>query len=196
MLTFVISSYKQHEHELPLILHSLALQRDKRLRAIVVHDGGSEDALYSIHIAESFGRTGMFTAAHEGDYGHSPRQAGLQLVKTKYVAFSGADNYYTPSFVEMMVGKAEADNLDFVYCNELTNFGNINGKGELPYNVLDSSPVKCRIDIANFIVRADWAREIGFKDKSHMGDGAFVEELFRTYPVRSGKVEAALVVHN
>jgi hypothetical protein len=49
-------------------------------------------------------------------------------------------------------------------------------------NYFDTIQKKIYIDIGTFIVRTSMAKEVGFRDKSHDGDGTFVEDLLNRFP--------------
>lgn len=189
LLTFILSSYKQHEHQLPLILHSLAVQTDKRFEVIVVHDG-LEGSYETLDVCNKFPFVKCLRTTGEParDYGYTPRELGIDKAETPYITLSSADNYYAPTFVERFLSLLTSQPFDFVYCNALMNYGG--------YKVMQTHPSLNNIDLGCFVTRTEWVKKLRFEEKSYGGDGLFVERLFREYSVLSGKIEEALFCHN
>lgn len=189
LLTFVLSSYLQHEHQLPLILHSLAVQTDKRFEVIVVHDGG-KGSFDTLNVCNEFPFVKCFSTPGEParDYGYTPRELGIDKVETPYITLSSADNYYAPTFVERFLNLLTSLPFDFVYCNALMNYGG--------YKVMETRPTLNNIDLGCFVTRTEWVQKLRFEEKSYGGDGIFVERLFREYSVLYDKIEEALFTHN
>jgi len=127
------------------------------------------------------------------DFGHSLRAIGLDKSTGYYTNFQNADNYLVPVFVELMVGAANNGNMDVSYCDILHNYP-INGEG---YNVLESVFRISSIDMANFIVKTDLAKKVGFNHRSFAADGLFVEDIKTAKPdLKLRKLMRCLIVHN
>ena len=64
--------------------------------------------------------------------------------------------------------------------------------------VLQTYPRKLMIDIGCFIVRTALAKQVGFRDKTHNGDGTYVEDIVSRFgqTMRIGKLNKVLFVHN
>ena len=54
------------------------------------------------------------------DWGHTPRQFGLDNASEEWVVMSGDDNYYTPNFVSEFTSKMD-NTTNFIYCDMLHN---------------------------------------------------------------------------
>jgi hypothetical protein len=53
------------------------------------------------------------------------------------------------------------------------------------------------VDIASVMVRTELAQRVGFADRSHAADATFVEDILALpVPIKVGKIEKALTVHN
>lgn len=202
-LTVIVNTFNQEDHALPLILHSLVLQTDKRFKVEVWHDG-EDDYLrgelqeYWAPMSHDLTFKRRFTEKRLNDFGYTQRNIALASVDTKYICFTGADNYYTPCFVYFFLERMEADNLDFAWCDFLTNYHDCNGNGELPYSVFKSTMNRCRMDISNFVVKTELARQIMFDvTDPRFADGNFVEAFKIKFPeARCDKLAQVLVVHN
>ena len=204
LLTIVVVTYNQAEHWLPCFLHSCALQTRKDFRVEVWHDGmdgwsyrNTADLVNKFHDDYTFPVYMRGSIERTNDFGHSMRASALTQCGTKYINWQNGDNYLTPRFVELFLNAAESSNLDFVYSNLLHNYANVNGDGQGPYNVLISHPHLNRIDIANFVVKTEWAQKVGFNHRDSGADGKFVNELMaHKDQLRIGKMNCVPVVHN
>jgi hypothetical protein len=54
------------------------------------------------------------------DWGHTPRQFGLDNASEEWVVMSGDDNYYSPNFVDTFLSTID-NNTNFIYCDMLHN---------------------------------------------------------------------------
>lgn len=220
LLTIVVVTWGQADHHLPIFLHSCALQTRKDFKLVVYHDGNatSRDEATAKSYESTRRLVNMFKLNYlpditflapdrTNDYGHSMRAAALgdlpehpgrKVVDTEYLNWQNGDNYLTPYFVQAFLDNAVKHDLDFVYSDILHNYANVNGDGKLPYNVLNSAPHMNRIDIANFIVRTEWARKTGFNHRSTGADGLFVQELLSWHSgqVKFAKIPTCPLVHN
>lgn len=195
-LTFVICTYNQSDHSLPLILHSLAVQTRKAFNVQVWHDGRSvSTALVCRQFEESLNISYFENPENIGDFGYTAREKSLEIIETKYWASSGADNIYTPGFVEFFLNTMERDSLDFAYCDLVVNYNNCNGRGEIPWNVMESTPQQNRIDIMNWVCKTEHVKRIGFPIKDRFADGRFVTELMLTPGLKYAKIPSVLCVH-
>lgn len=212
-LTIIVVTFGQYNHWLPILLHSLCLQSRKDFKVLVYHDGpvtckhSNDSSVGTKYVVEQFERTLDLTyvetdvhyhfAPKKMDWGHTLRDMALKTVGTEWVCFTNGDNYYTPKFVEFMLDTADKEALDFVYCNLLHNYNNVNGDGSGPYHVLESQPHVNRIDMMNFMVKTKLAQEVGFAHRCIEADGLFVMDLRKANPeMKIGKLTNALAVHN
>jgi glycosyltransferase involved in cell wall biosynthesis len=199
-VTIVGVSYK-HQRKLDIFIQSVLEQTSDAWRLIILHDGPDEETCDKVDSycrgLPPFKIRYVQTPQRANQYGHDLRELGLNLVETKYMNWQNCDNYLTPMFVDMMTKPAQAKDLDFVWCDILHNYAcAIDGKG--PYNVLYSQPIMSRIDIANFIVRTEIAKEIGFPWRDFAADGMFIDTLMQRWrgKLKAEKVESCLLVHN
>ena len=100
------------------------------------------------------------------DWGHTPRQYGLDNAKQEWVIMTGEDNYYVPEFVDIML--SESKNQHFVYCDMVHNWIN-----------KDYIPIKSKlqlggIDIGSFMTKTNLAKKIKLNTKEEWADWYFV----------------------
>jgi len=118
----------------------------------------------------------------------------LGFVTGEYIACPSDDCYYCPEFAEMMLAKADAENLDLVYCDVLYD-RRIGGRR----SILNVNPWSCSIDKICSIVRTE--KWIGYPDKPQdapgpsICDGLAIERMV-ALGYRHGKVDQPLVIHN
>lgn len=124
------------------------------------------------------------------DWGHTPRNYGLQKATEEWVVMTGEDNYYAPTFVENFLSVVR-DDVNFVFCHMVHNWSNDN-----------YIPVQCdieygKIDIGNFMTRTFNAQKLKLKTDIEQADYFFVEEyLARFTEGQIIKIDKILYVHN
>ena len=124
------------------------------------------------------------------DWGHTPRNYGLQKATEEWVVMTGEDNYYVPTFVENFLSVVR-DDVNFVFCDMVHNW------------VKDNYiPVKCdiefgKIDIGNFMTRTLNSQKLKLNTGIEQADYMFVEQyLARFYEGQIIKIDKILYVHN
>lgn len=101
-----------------------------------------------------------------------------------------------------MFDEIRVHRLDMVLCDMVhSHIEFVDGKLRYTkdqYRYFPTYPRKFMVDIGCFIVRTALAQEVGFRDKSHAGDGTFVEDLISRFggSIRIGKLNKVLFVHN
>jgi glycosyltransferase involved in cell wall biosynthesis len=132
------------------------------------------------------------TKVRFNDWGHTPRNIGLQQATEEWVVMTGEDNYYAPTFVENFLSSVkDRDDVHFVFCNMVHNWVND-----------DYIPIQCeiefgKIDIGNFMVRTHNGKKLELKENIEQADYVFIEEYLARFP--EGKiihVDKILYVHN
>jgi hypothetical protein len=123
------------------------------------------------------------------DWGHTPRQYGLDNATEEWVCMTGEDNYYTPEFVDTML--KEGKDHHFVYCDMVHNWIR-----------QDYIPIKTRlelgrIDIGCFMVKTNMGNKLQLKKEHEWADWYFVQDFENKYKVaKYKKVNKILYVHN
>lgn len=188
-IEFVIPTYNRPDN-LMVILSSLVCQTNQNWTAHVVIDGITNEFK---KVKDIFQDNKQIRFSHlqerTNDWGHSPRQYGLDHATEEWVLMTGDDNYYVPVFVDEMLKNSK--DTHFVYCNMVHNWV------KNDYIPVDSEPKLFRIDIGNFMVKTELGKTIKLQKDKNEADGIFVEEFIKKYPnQKPKKVNKLLYVHN
>jgi glycosyltransferase involved in cell wall biosynthesis len=190
-IEFIIPTYQRTDH-LMCIISSIRAQRSGRWKIHVVADCPPEGTLNGIMDYFKDDSRIKFTILPEryNDWGHTPRNYGLEHATEDWVIMSGEDNYYTPIFVDNMLDVA-LPNVHFVFSNMVHNWT------KEQYYPIDCQPKWGKIDIGNFMVRREYAQQMKLDPTNEQADGKFVEEYLKKFPFKSvAKVNKFLYVHN
>ena len=191
-IEFIIPTYSRINH-LITILGSFKSQSNPNWKAHIVADCPPSDIQDKINKTIEFFDDERFKLTilpeRYNDWGHTPRQYGLDNATEEWVVMTGEDNYYVPEFVDIML--SEGKDHHFVYCNMVHNWIN---KDYIPLN----SVLKFGgIDIGNFMTRTNMAQKIKLRKDHQWADWFFVEEFQNKYKVaKYKKVNGVLYVHN
>jgi glycosyltransferase involved in cell wall biosynthesis len=189
-IEFIIPTYNRPE-KIMVILSSLVCQTNNNWTAHVVIDGLTNEYRTVKDIFQNNPQI-RFSHIEDGpskDWGHTPRQYGLDNAKEEWVVMTGDDNYYVPVFVDEML--KDTSKTHFVYCNMVHNW--VNNE----YIPIDSEPKRYRIDIGNFMVRTELGKQIKLHKHLNEADGIYVEEFLSTFKgMKPKKVNKILYVHN
>ena len=100
-------------------------------------------------------------------------EIGAALATGTWLAFPSEDGYFCPWYLERMLKKADAENLDLVYCD--TVIGN-----PWVHRCLSVQPVIGNIDKTSFVVRREWFCKMGGFNVENVG-GPAPSETFSKY---------------
>jgi len=202
-ITIVCVAYKRYT-QIPVLIHSFLCQSLQNWKLHIIHDGYDQkmDELLQPYQEKYPQIHYEFTPSRHNDYGHTLREIGIQKADTEFILITNDDNYYVPEFLKLMFREISARQLDMVLC-DMVHSHLSGGDGSKVYNAdqygcLSTFPKKFMIDIGCFIVRTELAKRVGFKDKSFIGDGTFVEDLIAGAgdSMKIGKLRKVLFVHN
>ncbi len=198
-LSIVVVSYKQ-PMALQCLLSSLACQTLQNFEVLVYHDGPDPE---THAVAERFVALGdrfryRETDTRHNDWGHSLRQIGIGEASGEFLLITNGDNYYVPRFAEFAFDAVEAGGLDMVLWDLVHSYTSPGLRTLRCYTPFRVFPARYVVDIAAVMVRTALARRVGFADRSQNGDATYVEQLLALgdAPIRVGKVEKVLAVHN
>ena len=123
------------------------------------------------------------------DWGHTPRNYGLEHATEEWVVMTGDDNYYVPTFVSEMLKQSQGKH--FIYCDMVHNaFG---------YMPVRSNIEKGQIDIGNMMFKPELAKGVELDKTDYNADWTFINR-YRTKQWFEGdgfhKVNKVLYVHN
>ena len=190
-IEFVIPTYNRTEH-LMCIISSIKAQRSDRWKIHVVADCPPEGTLDKIMKYFEDDSRIKFTILPQryNDWGHTPRNYGLEHATEEWIVMTGEDNYYTPVFVDNMLSAARP-NCHFVYCNMVHNWT------DFQYYPINCAPKWGQIDIGNFMIRKSYGQQMKLDVTNMQADGKFVEEYLTKFPLKSVvKIDKYLYVHN
>lgn len=123
------------------------------------------------------------------DWGHTPRNYGLEHATEEWVIMTGDDNYYMPVFVDHFLDSLTPET-HFVYCNMIHNW--VNNQ----YLHISCKPKVGSIDIGNFMTRRIYAQQMKLDVTKEVSDGLFVEEYLRRFNGHIKHITKPLYVHN
>lgn len=192
-IEFVIPTYNRTDL-LMTCISSIVSQTNPNWKIHVVVDGSPSHIKDEINKIEQYYQLDnriRFTYLTEryNDWGHTPRNIGLEQATEDWVVMTGEDNYYTPVFVdEMLKGSTNAH---FVFCSMVHNWVS------REYIPVDCKVEYGKIDIGCFMVRTNMAQKLKLDTKINQADWFFVEDFMNKYPgARYNKVNKILYVHN
>lgn len=136
-----------------------------------------------------------FTATEKisGAFGFPNRDMMLKKIQaedTDFILHTNDDNQYMPVFVDMFLRNCIPE-CGFIYCDTIHSYMN--------YEVLFTELKVSYIDMGSFIVRADIAKAVGFRDRTMVADGIYAEDCAAECARRSLKIfmiRKPLFVHN
>ena len=189
IVSFLVPWYDQP----PVAIPSLLAQTYQDIEIIVIYDGASK--IYENTLIESFkdSRIAFYnTSIRYNDWGHTPRNHGLEQIssKSKAVVFTGADNYYLPTFTEELFYPIVTNkNTIATYCNLLHN--------KKSWNELDAKLEFTKIDCGCFMVIPEIAKEFKYGTRVSWEDWIFIEKIIKKYGSDNIiKVPRMLYIHN
>jgi hypothetical protein len=186
MITFLATSYEETIDSYQFI-SSLMLQKNPNWQCIIHCDKKNNYIEECVNFFKSDKITIIYNETPTSYWGHYNRKKTLELVNTEFVIQTSIQDYYTPNTVDELI--SNLIDCDMVVFNCIHNHFN--------YNVLDSTPVRCRIDWGSFVLRTDIAKKVGINQpESQHCDGIFIEECMKYPGIQAKKINKVLTVHN
>jgi glycosyltransferase involved in cell wall biosynthesis len=190
-IEFIIPTYSRTDF-LMCTINSIVAQRSDQWKIHVVADCPPEGTLDKIMNYFEGDERIKFTILPEryNDWGHTPRNYGMQHATEDWVVMTGEDNYYMPVFVDHFLAAATPQS-HFVFCNMVHNWT------DHQYYTIECEPSWGRIDIGNFMVRTENGKQMSLNPNNAQADGVFVEEYLRKFTEGEViKINKTLYVHN
>lgn len=191
-IEFIIPTWNRPEN-LMVVLSSLVVQTNPNWTAHVIIDGMTNDYF---NVKSYFQKYPNIRFSHidgpNRDWGHSARNFGLDEAQEEWLCMTGDDNYYVPTFVELMFEEIKKGPV-FVFCDLVHNlaFGG--------YQHLSSTLKESYIDIGNFIFKKDGSKDIRLDKTSYQADFQFITDYLNKMHVDAPdviKIPKILYVHN
>ena len=190
-IEFIIPTYNRPNH-LMCLLNSLCAQRSDKWSAHVIADCPPEGSLDKIMDYFKDNKKIRFTILPEryNDWGHTPRNYGVEHSKEEWIIMTGEDNYYVPVFVDTFLSVV-TQKVGFVFCNMVHNWKNFE------YIGIDCEPSWGKIDIGNFMIKRKFAKQMKLNPSIEQADGIYVEEFKLKFPnIQIIKIHKILYIHN
>lgn len=190
-IEFIIPTYERTNH-LMCLLNSLCAQTSDNWIAHVVADCPPQGTLDKIIDYFKGDERIKFTILPEryNDWGHTPRNYGVEHATEDWIVMTGEDNYYVPIFVKDFLS-ADSPEVGFVFCDMVHNWTNFQ------YYSINCEPEWGKIDIGNFMIRRELAQQMKLDTQEPQSDGKYVEEFKVRFPdVTIIKIPKTLYVHN
>lgn len=118
---------------------------------------------------------------NENDWGHAKRAEGLDRAASEWVGFFNDDDSYVDHYLEMMLGRAEAEDADVVYC----------AWNDCPHCAF----IGWQSTAGNFLCRTELGRRVGWHGRYWHADATFIDALVET-GARIERVDEILYHHN
>lgn len=194
-IEFVIPTYNRPDL-LMTCISSIVGQTNPNWKIRIVADGPDEDVKEKLSWIANYYENEpriVWTILDErhNDWGHTPRNIGLEMATEEWIVMTGEDNYYVPTFVENFLSVVK-DDVNFVFCNMVHNWSDDN------YIPISSQVVYGKIDIGNFMTRTCNAQKLKLNTKINQADYFFIEEYLKRF-IGEGqiiKIDKTLYVHN
>ena len=191
-IEFIIPTFNRVNHLITMV-GSLMAQSNPNWKAHIVADCPDDDVVEQMKTMVTFFNDERIRLTildkRYNDWGHTPRQYGLNNATEEWVVMTGEDNYYVPEFVDIMLNESEHQH--FVYCDMVHNWVN---KEYIP---LLSKLQLGRIDIGSFMVKTNMGKKIKLRIDQEWADWYFVDEFMKKFTAaKMKKVNRLLYVHN
>jgi glycosyltransferase involved in cell wall biosynthesis len=189
-IEFIIPTYNR-PNQLMTVISSIFSQRDDRWKIHVVADG-LYDGFQKVKDYFNDDRIKFSVLDNPGrDWGHTPRNYGLEHATEDWVVMSGDDNYYMPVFVDHFLDITNKGGVHFVYCDMIHNWVNFE------YYYIKSQPRYGAIDIGNFMTKRTNAQQLKLDITKEAADALFVEDYLRKFNREGVRyIPKPLYVHN
>ncbi len=190
-ITFVAPFYLYD----PILVDALNRQTDQNWRLVLIHDGPCPDALRTSIVRRRDERVIIReTERRFNDWGHTLRQMGLNmimkgLVPAEWIVITNGDNYYAPSFVDIMRRAVSDRPALAAYCDAVHNYWH--------HRTLRTCLHHGEIDCGCLMVRADVAVDVGWRGREVAADWTYCADILER--IGDGgflKVDTAGFVHN
>ena len=192
-IEFIIPTYNRTDL-LMTCISSIVAQSNPNWKIHVIADGPDEDTKEKLSWIANYYENEKrikWTVLEQryNDWGHTPRNIGLEQATEEWLVMTGEDNYYVPAFVDEML--KVSNGYHFVFCNMVHNWVS---KEYIP---IDCKIEYGKIDIGNFMVKTNMGNKLRLDTTINQADWFFIEDFRKKYPMaKYGKVNKVLYVHN
>lgn len=144
-LEFIIPTYKRINN-LCTLLYSLKSQTSNDWTAQVISDNTPEEIIRPVinHFSEDSRINFNVLSKRYNDWGHTPRNVGLNHSKEELLVMTGEDNYYVPTFVKEILKEYKKSSSDIILCDMIHDMS-----GE--YVLVPALPYHSHINMGNCV---------------------------------------------
>jgi glycosyltransferase involved in cell wall biosynthesis len=193
-IEFIIPTYNR-PNDLMTCISSITAQTSDKWKVHIIVDGSPKETLPKLQKIQEYFKDDdrikwTYLEKRHNDWGHTPRNIGLEQGTEEWICMTGEDNYYAPVFVEEFLKQA-TPKVNLIYCNMVHNWVN-----------REYYPIKCeleygKIDIGSFITRTKLAKQIKLDVSLNQADYKFVMEYLLRFPDGKTKaIDKVIYVHN
>lgn len=193
-IEFIIPTYSRHHH-LKALICSLLAQTNPNWVAHIIADHSpldiNEKNIKFLHLINDDRIKFTRLKERHNDWGHTPRNYGIEHAKEDWVIMTGEDNYYVPIFVDEFLKEASNPENKFIYCDMVHNLNSdaympVKTKMELGY-----------IDLGCYMVKRDLIGDIRLDITKPESDFKFMCDYIKQNEVKViTKISKILYVHN
>jgi glycosyltransferase involved in cell wall biosynthesis len=123
-IEFIIPTFERTNHLIAL-LGSLMAQTNPNWMAHIIADCPDEPVVERLHQLIDFLNDKRIKLTildkRYNDWGHTPRNIGLDMATEDWIIMTGEDNYYVPTFVDEFLIAGKKNETQFIYCNMVHN---------------------------------------------------------------------------
>lgn len=166
----------------PIVRDLLAQTRppDEILVFISVHK-------HAMRLTGFDGPVQVILVANKNDWGHQKRAMGLDIATGDFIGWFNHDDSYEPTYLQALLGAAEAEDADVAFCNWSHGGRGNNIRQNTEFRGGDSTS-------GNWIGRTSLIREVGYVFRDYSADAHLIDAV--KPKAKIVKVEAALYHHN
>lgn len=135
----------------------------------------------AVDVSSDYPGIAFHVRENRNDWGHAKRAEGLKLARSDWVGFFNDDDSYADDYLEVMLGRAAADNADVVYCAW-------NDQPHCRFVAYQSTA-------GNFLCRTKLGQHVGWHGRFYEADGTFIDGLVAA-GARIARVDEILYYHN
>jgi len=194
-LSVICVAYKKYS-EIQVLINCFESQTRGNWELVIIHDGYDdmfERTVRPYCWADPHRVKLHYSDERHNDWGHTNRDAGIDIVTGNWTLQTNDDNYYVPVFVEEVLDYAEAcSNVNMIGWDMIHNYKEFG-----PYKFVDTNlSITGPTEMGAFACSTDMAREVRFAHRDRGADQGYIKDLIGTGRAVVGKVDKILFVHN
>lgn len=191
IVEFIIPTWER-PNDLMVMLACLVAQKNPNWKATVIINGITDDYR---KVKDTYQDDDRISFSHleqnTPDWGHTPRNYGLDNATGDWIVMTSDDNYYAPVFVDLIITEGFSPNVCMIFCDL------IHDRIMPGYQYMKSMLMEGYIDIGNAAYRRQYIGDIRIDTKSYTGDYKFARQFADSNKNKIiKKIDSVLFVHN